>query len=206
MTDAKIKVHSYRRCPFAIRVRMTLHEKGIPFVNIEESLKNPSEELRQLHPEVKVPVLIDGDQVIYESAIITEYLDEAYGEGSLTPPSPASKAVMRLWTHWCNHIFKPHVDHYKYGESRSRKEDVAMAIPHLNEDLSKIDTALGKDAYLMGDSLGLADIHVFPFFRQLYRSRPSFPDIDQYKNVVGWYERLSQRPSFLRAMEKANHA
>ena len=73
-----ITLYSFRRCPFAIRVRMVLHEKEIPFKVIEEELKNLSPELLKLHPEGRVPVLVHGDLVIYESAIITEYLDDCF--------------------------------------------------------------------------------------------------------------------------------
>ena len=46
MSEA-LTLHSYRRCPFAMRVRMTLHEKSLPFEVIEENLKDKSEQLKR---------------------------------------------------------------------------------------------------------------------------------------------------------------
>src|SRR4051794_35219908 len=108
-------LYSFRRCPFAIRVRMVLEEKNIEYQKLEENLSKLSPELLALHPEGRVPLLVherDGRrQVIFQSSIITEYLDETF-PGSpllapLMPSDPMDRAQVRLWTYWCDQIFKP---------------------------------------------------------------------------------------------------
>ncbi|NBT58115.1 glutathione S-transferase family protein, partial [bacterium] len=117
--ENKIIIYSYRRCPFAMRVRMALHEKKLAFEVVEEDLKNFSEKLRSLHPEAKVPVLTHGTRVLYESAIITEYVDDLpSSQPRLMPMDPGERAEVRLWTYWCNHPFKLDLDKFKYGVSR----------------------------------------------------------------------------------------
>src|SRR4051794_33777782 len=95
-------LHSYRRCPFAIRVRMVLEEKGIPYQLIEENLSHLSPELLAHHPEGRVPLLIhemnSQKLVVYQSTIITEYLDEAFPQSPLMPKDPKDRAKVRLWT------------------------------------------------------------------------------------------------------------
>ena len=124
---------------------MTLHEKGISFHTQEENLKDMSQNLRKLHPEAKVPVLIHGETALYESAVITEYIDDIFPDPPLMPTDPKQRAQVRLWTYWCNHIFKPHLDAFKYGESRSSKKDVAASVARLSEDLKKLEKQLQRN-------------------------------------------------------------
>ncbi|MFM8313463.1 MAG: glutathione S-transferase family protein, partial [Deltaproteobacteria bacterium] len=52
-----------------------------------------------LHPEVKVPLLVHGARVIYESAIITEYINDLIPETNpLMPKTPGERSEVRLWT------------------------------------------------------------------------------------------------------------
>ncbi|MCI5072158.1 glutathione S-transferase family protein [bacterium] len=200
----KITVFSYRRCPFAMRVRMTLHEKGIAFETREEKWGAFSQELKEKHPEAKVPVLVHGDTVIYESAIITEYIEDAFPKHALLSQDPSQRAQMRLWTYWCNHVFKPHVDHYKYGTARSKAEDVEQAPENLKKDLHKLEATLSQQHYLLGDKLSLADIHVFPFLRQLNKVTPRLSYLDDCPATLKWLEKLLARPAFEKTMEKKN--
>ncbi|MEZ4820019.1 MAG: glutathione S-transferase family protein [Bdellovibrionota bacterium] len=195
-------LHSYRRCPFAIRVRMTLHEKGIDFRNIEESLKDKSPELIAKHPEAKVPLLIHDDRIIYESDIITQYIEDLFPTPTLLPATPYERAQTRLWTHWCNQQFKPHVDHYKYGEHRSSSEDVQQAPARLRADLTKLEIALADQPFLFGPQLTLADIHIFPFLRQLVKATPYFAPLDDFQACQKWLESIISRPSFKKTMQK----
>jgi glutathione S-transferase len=197
-----ITVYSFRRCPFAMRVRMTLHEKGITFHTQEEQLKQLSPQLLALHPEGKVPVLVHGNRVLYESSIITEYLDETFGAGiALMPESPGSRAEVRLWTYWCNHLFKPDVDRLKYGVSRFSEVECAGIEPKILGHLARLEKALSRSDYLVDGTFSLADIHVFPFVRQLIRITPPPPFLTTFPATLAWADRLSQRPSFQQTME-----
>jgi len=199
---ADITVYSYRRCPFAMRVRMTLFEKGISFNVIEENLKDFSNELRAMHPEAKVPVLIHGDHVIYESAIITEYLEDAFPDVPLMPQEAGLRMEVRLWTYWCNQIFKPDLDRFKYGSARLSKEEVQQATKNLSGHMDKIESKLKKSNYLVGDKFTLADIHVFPFIRQLSKVNPAHPHLEKCASVNEWLKKILARSTFEKVMEK----
>ena len=69
---------------------------------IECDLKNKPKELLELNPYGKVPVLVDGDAVVYESAIINEYLEEKYPEVPLMPKDPLGRSRVRIWVDYCN--------------------------------------------------------------------------------------------------------
>jgi glutathione S-transferase len=199
--NESITVYSFRRCPFAMRVRMTLHEKKLPFKVQEENLKAFSPQLLALHPEAKVPVLVHGARVLYESSIITEYLDDAFPEQPLMPMSAGLKAEVRLWTYWCNSLFKPDLDRFKYGKNRFPESECLRSDEKVTQHLEKLKTQLGDSRFLVGERFSLADIHVFPFVRQLTRISPSPEMLSQFPTVLNWVERVGSRPSFTLAME-----
>lgn len=83
------------------KVRLALAEKGADFESIELNLiagDQHKPEYRQLNPNAVVPTLVHGDDVVIESTIINEYLDDAFGGASLRPGAPGDRARMRLWT------------------------------------------------------------------------------------------------------------
>ena len=197
-----IVLYSYRRCPFAMRVRMAMEEKNLTYFVIEENLQSFSPELLRLHPEGKVPVLLHDEQVIYESSIITEYLDEAFPSPMLMPKAPKDRAQVRLWTYWCNEIFKPDLDEFKY-EWKSLSEEKRLALKErLKGHLGKLESALGEKKFIMSDELTLADIHLFPFYRQLQKIQSSDLETARFTRLNAWLEQILARPSFERAMKK----
>jgi glutathione S-transferase len=186
-----------------MRVRIALHEKGIAFEVQEEDLKNFSEKLKTLHPEVKVPVLVDGNRVIYESAIITEYVNDLSSQTpSLMPLSAGEKAEVRLWTYWCNHEFKGAIDRFKYGIHRFSQEECIGAEERIQKHLSKLELHLKKREWLVGDSFSLAEINLFPFVRQLSRIQPTPAFLSTYSHVIGWMEKIATRTSVIEALKK----
>ena len=200
-------LHSYRRCPFAIRVRMVLEEKNLPYTVIEEkSLSHPSAELLRVSPEGKVPVLLHQNFVLPESAIITEYLEETFPEPSLAPDSAKSKAEMRLWTTWCHHQFKPDLDLYKYKLDQLEPMDQEALLARVRSHIEKIENQLRPGKFLLENKFSLADIHVFPFFRQLSKARPDFMEKFTPTLAMQWLDRIQSRPSFERVMRKVEPA
>ena len=185
-----------------MRVRMTLHEKGIPFETKEEDLKNFSNELQKLHPEAKVPVLVHKDVALYESSIITEYIEDYFPTPSLMPSKAYGRAQLRLLTYWCNQIFKPHVDAFKYGEFRCSPEEAKLAPQNIRNDLTKLEAHLANSDFLLGESISLADIHIFPFVRQFSRSEGAQEVIKDFPRTSTWLEKILARPSFERTIEK----
>ena len=207
-------LHSFRRCPFAIRVRMVLEEKQISYELREEKLSQLSSELLSLHPEGRVPLLIHQQgipgepgsqkQVIYQSTIITEYLDEAFPEVPLMPTDPMDRAQVRLWTYWCDHLFKPDLDLFKYDQSTLSDSEAELLRARLHGHLAYWDSTLQSGSFLLGAKLGmtLADIHLFPFARQFMGIQPALPGIEKYKNLAVWLSMMISRPAFVRVMAK----
>jgi glutathione S-transferase len=186
-------LHSYRRCPFAIRVRMTLEEKGISYRVVEEDLASL---------EGQVPVLIHNGEKLLESAVITEYLEELFPEPRLMPRTAMERAQVRLWTLWCDRELKPDLDAYKYELPQLPEAEQAALVAVIHNHLAKLEKTLSRSDYVLGQAFTLADIHLFPFYRQLTRAHPQRSDFAHLPHLNRWLESITHRPSFKKVMEK----
>ena len=86
--------------PCVRRCRITLIEKGLDYDTVEMDLPNMEQRSPQylsLNPNGYVPTLSHGEQVIYDSGVINEYLDAQFPEVLLFPPSAKERAEVRMW-------------------------------------------------------------------------------------------------------------
>ena len=85
----------------AAKVRLVLSEKGLPWTGHHLDLsagETRSASYLKLNPAGVVPTLVDDGEVIVESTVICEYLDDKWPSRALKPAKPAHRARMRLWT------------------------------------------------------------------------------------------------------------
>lgn len=98
-----ITLYHSRHSTCSQKVRLCLEEKGLAWHGVHLSLRD-FEHLRAdflaINPAGLVPVLLDGATKVTESRIINEYLEDAYPQVALIPPSPAARARMRWWTRY----------------------------------------------------------------------------------------------------------
>jgi len=93
-------LYSSAPSPCVRRVRITLLEKGLEFDTVEISLPNMeqrSDEYLALNPNGYVPTMSHGEQVIFESSVINQYLEEQFPQVSLMPNDPAGQAQVAMW-------------------------------------------------------------------------------------------------------------
>ena len=152
---------------------------------IECDLGNKPKDLLELNPYGKVPVLVDGDAVVYESAIIDEYLEEQYPEVPLMPKDPLARARVRIWIDYCNTRVQRaagYIAHnYKVEESGS---ELRTYLENLNRHMR------GRE--YLADEYSLADITYIPFF--VRRERYQVNIGDDLPHLQAWMERLLDRP------------
>ena len=78
------------------RVRLVLAAKGVSYDRVEVEPGKPPEDLVDLNPYGSTPTLVDRDLTLYDTAVVTEYLDERYPHPPLMPIDPLSRARLRL--------------------------------------------------------------------------------------------------------------
>jgi len=194
-----LELYSASVCPFAHRTRLTLLEKGIDFQLSEIDLNNKPDWFLEVSPYGKVPVIKHEQNCIWESAIINEYLDEAFPEPPLMPKTAGERAFARIWIDFANTKLVP--TFYKILLEQDPEKQVKWKdkyIEHLQfmetEGISKF-SAEGK--YWLGNRLSLVDITFYPWFERLcvlehYRG-VNLPESCQ--KLRQWWQQMLQRES-----------
>jgi glutathione S-transferase len=193
-----LRLYTSKLCPYAHRVRLALAEKGLTAEQIEIDLKNKPADFAALSPHGHVPLLVHGGLRLWESAVILEYLDEAFPEQPLMPSRPAERAKARLWIDFANSrlLAATHRMIFTTDESSRRGlvADMIESVRHLEREM----TERPQDGpYLLGADLSLADIALHPWFEQaatLERFSPFRMPAD-CPGVARWRDAMSSRPA-----------
>jgi len=152
------------------RVKLVLKEKKLAYQRITLDLrkreqKEPS--FLRLNPYGKVPVLVDGGKVLFESCIINEYLDEAYPNPPLLPRDPYLRARGRILVDYMLNFLQPDWTPFRLEMLKPQGDrDGAVIVqkrPILLDRLNYIEVALGEQPFFLGE-FGLTDIDVWPRF------------------------------------------
>ncbi len=138
------------------------------------------------NPYGKVPVLVNGDGVIYESAVINEYLDEKFPEPRLMPADLLQRAKVRIWIDFLNTRVHPAASDITHNRAPEKaREQMKQHLQALDDEMA------GKD-YLVGN-YSLADVTFIPFYTR--RERYGSVIDDRYPNLKRWGEALIARPA-----------
>jgi glutathione S-transferase len=156
-------------CPFALRVRLALAEKGLRAREIEIDLRDKPAWFVEMTPHGKVPVLRHGARLVWESAVICEYLDEAFPGPRLLPDDPYERARARLWIRFADTRLYARTEALLHSRDRSLH---AAIIDELAESLRLLEhqalaTPRQQGHYWLGPELSLADLTFHPWFEQL---------------------------------------
>ena len=177
---------------------MVLQEKGVDFDVYEVDLRNKSEEFLSVSPYGKVPVLTVNGVSLYESNVVSEYLEEAYGSPPrLMPEGPEERALARSWMAFADDYFFPSLFGAHMGPQRGFTEErIREAREKLDDALSRLEHQLEGKQFLMGDYT-LADIaHAANFHRLRELAQSGDVPLHKYPNVVAWMERVEGREAY----------
>jgi len=182
------------------RVKIALNEKGLAYdrvtLNLAERDQKKPEFLR-LNPYGKVPVIEDGGNVLFESCIINEYLDEKYPDPPLMPKDPYLRGRGRLLVDYgLNHLHEPYWalrnEFFLKKETERNRSVLEEKRRALCDLLRYLEDALSDKPYFLG-VFSLTDIDLWPRFGRMQEygvlPTPSLPRLN------GWLERMKQRPS-----------
>jgi glutathione S-transferase len=131
-------------------------------------------------------VLVDGDAVVYESAIINEYLDEKYPAVPLMPKEPLSRSRVRIWIDYCNTRLQ------RAGGNLAHGHEVEKSAAELKQYLATLNGEM-RDREYIGDNYSLGDITYIPFFVRLERYQATIDNSLPY--LKAWMDRLLARPT-----------
>jgi glutathione S-transferase len=196
-----IKLYDFPQSPYCQKVRLVLAEKDLSYEKVFVDLtknEQKSPEFLRLNPYGKVPVLIDEDEVMYDSTIINEYLEDEYPHPPLLPSQSGERARARMFEDFADNSFTAQGG-LLAAELRKPPEQIDQErIQRYRADLVRVleflERHLEGREYL-AETFSLADLAFVPRLLMLPRLGVEIPA--RLKNVLAWSERLKQRPSVL---------
>ncbi|HTM64031.1 MAG TPA: glutathione S-transferase N-terminal domain-containing protein [Gammaproteobacteria bacterium] len=172
------------------RVRIVLAEKGVPYEIINVESRKP-EDLLDLNPYGSIPTLVDRELALYESSIITEYLDERFPHPPLMPVYPVARAKARLIIHRFDREWSPLIRKLETGKIA----DTRPAAKELAGYLSQLVPIFQTSPYFLGEEFTLVDCCIAPVLWRLPVWGITLSPVEM-KTVNKYSDRVFQRDSF----------
>jgi len=195
-----LKLYDYPDCPFCQKVRVVLAEKDLEYDKIFVDLRKQEQKLPdflRLNPYGKVPVLVDEDEVIYDSTVINEYLEEEYPLPRLMPEDSQGRARVRLLEDYCDNSFIPPttmlLTQLRKVDAERDTQRVEQAREELRRSLYYLRDRLGGQEFLVGKEFTLADAAFAP--RIMVLGRLGIELEPALNTVQAWIDRVRARPS-----------
>jgi len=153
MAEEEVKVLGLGRSPYSCRVEIALKLKGVQYEFIEENLSNKSSLLLKYNPvHKKIPVFVHNGNVIAESLVILEYIDETWKGTCILPKDPYERAIARFWSKFLDEKCIPALLKVVKGNGDEK------AIDEARELLKILENELKGKKFFGGDNIGLVDI------------------------------------------------
>jgi len=189
-----------------LRPLWLLEEIGIEYEQVPVDFRkgeNRDPEFLKINPNGKLPALVDGDLVLFESMAINLYLARKYGS-DLYPDNEADIALTDMWSFWVmseiEYDLLTVLFHRRlFNEEDRDAERAERAEQRLQIPFAVLNGALGDRDYLLGDTFSLVDLNVAAVFSWC---RPARIKLDQWPAVKDWLTRCITRPAFKVAVRK----
>jgi glutathione S-transferase len=150
---------------------------------------------RKLNPNMKVPTLIDGDLVVWESHTILRYLSALHAP-HLTGATPAERTQVERWMDWnLGALNTPYVAVFKDAKKpeAERSADFAAQSADLIAQLKILDGFIAGKSWFALDRLTLADLSLAPVVARCLGfpiEKPALPELTR------WLKAIEARPAF----------
>jgi len=199
-TGPQLTLVSYKLCPYVQRAAIVLHEKRVSFERRWVDLADKPAWFKAVSPLGKTPVLIVGDQAVFESAVICEYLDEVHAP-RLHPQDPLQRAAHRAWMEFGSNMLNTIGAFYSAADARAleaRRDELRARFAQLEGVLD----AAGP--YFAGASFGMVDAVFAPVFRyfEVFGALGISGFFDAMPKVHAWRDALARRESVRAAVSE----
>jgi glutathione S-transferase len=205
----------------SITPHILLEEMGLPYeLKLVDRTNNAhkSPEYLRLNPNGLIPVLVDGDLVLYETAAICLHLTDMHPEMSLAPPVGTNeRAHFYKWLMWLTNTFQPTIIMYFYTDRYITSSDPAVIAQikartqeRIGAMLKQLDDHLAANGgpWMMGEKFSVLDIYAFMLGRwtRVFEGAP--PATQPARDAKAWpalspfMHRMFARPAVQRVVAK----
>ena len=189
-----LTLYSAKNCVVCHKVRMVMAAKGITYDLIAVDTANPPEDLLMLAPHYhSVPTLVERDNAIYISNVISEYLDERYPHPALMPAEPIFRAMHRIAVRQVEQDWVPQVQAIMAGG-----KNLEPARKRLKELILESLPFFKSNKFFFGNEMSLVDCAITPIIWRLPALGIQLPK--DAKCVEDYGLRIYRNPAFMRSM------
>jgi glutathione S-transferase len=199
-----IIVHGIPGSPYVRMPLLACEEKGVAWrlapMSFGGSTKAPEHLAR--HPFGRIPAIEHDDFKLYEAQAIIRYIDQAFDGPSLMPADPRKQArmnqVMNIVDWYVmpsisagigfNRLIKP-----KFGMEPDEAK-ITESLPQARTCVTALEDVLGGNAFFAGEAVSLGDLAAIAHL-ELFGQTPEGADMLAGSPLLGWMERMSERPS-----------
>jgi glutathione S-transferase len=188
----RLELVSHKLCPYVQRVAIVLFEKGAAFERNWVDLADKPAWFNALSPLGKVPLLKVDDDVLFESAVICDYLDESIVP-RLHPEQALARARHRAWVEFGSSVLGSIAAFYNAADAGAFER----ATLELARKFGTLEQALDEAPWFGGERFSMVDAAFGPVFRyfDVFDAIGDFGVFEGTPKVRAWRERLANRPS-----------
>jgi glutathione S-transferase/RNA polymerase-associated protein len=190
--------------PYAQKVKIALREKGVKFDLQMPNLLGGDEEFARVSPRREVPTLLDGDDTIFDSTIILEYIEDRWPKPPLLPAEPAARARVRMIEEMCDTYYEAinwaafEVQIFKRATGALAEQLLARGAKQRAGANAWLERQLGDQPWFNGKQFGWGDLSVVP----VVASSAAIGDPASGR-LGAWLARASERPSVKETLDEA---
>jgi glutathione S-transferase len=199
-------LHGFRYSVYVRVARIALAEKGLAYEHVEVDPFAPDmpTEYLDLHPFRRVPTLVDGDFVLYETGAITRYIDEAFPGPMLQPKESRQRARMaQIISVIDSYGYVPMVRQVAgervFAPLRRRQPDetfIRGGLEASHRVLDALEAVIPGDGPVAGGEVwSLADFHLAPMMVYFTAAPEGTEALARYRKLSAWWQVMRDRNS-----------
>ena len=192
--------------PFARKVRMVLEHKGVDFEALDGLLKSNHAALQAVNGRIEVPVLVDGDITVVNSANIVSYLEFRYPTKPVYPEAPAARVHARAWERAADAFIDAILIDISYWKWADRQDSMPAGLLEAGRaDLRLVYDALDgelADREFVSGPLSIADMALFPHLASAKAMEVEF-SAQEHPNLARWFKQMRALPTCIADLRRA---
>ena len=202
-----MKLYSSPGSPNALRSRAVAFELGLDVEIVEVNIangENRTPDYLKLNPTGRVPVLVDGDFVLWESRAVDGYLASLKPEAGLYPDNARTRGIIDQWSYWqaihlgpaMQRVHFERVQKKGFGRGEPDEASIVADVKSVADQLPILEQGLAGKPWIAGD-LSIADFALATTF--MFRKTARL-GVEAFPNVSAWIDRLEARPGWVKAI------
>ena len=173
-------LYSFKRCPYAIRTRISLILSKTKCELREVLLKDKPESMLNASPKGTVPVLIKNNGTVIDESI--DIINWLISRNNFFGPNEYDNFIEEMIKLFDNE-FKFHLDRYKYS-TRYNKDEELFHRNKCAEILNNLEEKIISNPWLLGSTVSKLDVCILPFIRQFRIANEEwFDNNEKFKKI-----------------------